>query len=175
MKTQRLLSATHGTGAVTDVAGTGFIGYTGDGGPATSAKLYFPSGVAIDAAGNMYIADTFNHVIRLVNVDTNKITTVAGTGKSYGYSGDGGPATSAKLSDPRGVAIDTAGNIYIADSGNNVIRMVTSGTGIVRTVAGIGGSWGHSGDQSNDIIAPISNVHVPCWVNSNPSRIRQFS
>ena len=146
-KTQRLLSATHGTGAVTTVAGTaGSIGYTGDGGLATSAKLYDPYGVAIDTTGNIYIADSDNHVIRKVDVDTNIITTVAGIGGSSGYSGVGGVATSALLNYPYGIAIDTTGNMYIADSDNHVIRMVNVDTNIITTVAGTAGSNGNIGD-----------------------------
>ena len=145
VKTQRLLSVTHGTGAVTTVAGIlKSVGYSGDGGVATSAMLNYPYGVAVDAAGNIYIADAGSHVIRMLNVDTNVITTVAGTG-AFGYSGDGGLATAAKLNTPQGVAIDAAGNIYIADSVNGVIRLVTKSTGIISTVAGTG-AFGYSGD-----------------------------
>jgi trimeric autotransporter adhesin len=126
------------------VAGTGSYGYSGDGGIATSAKLSYPGGVAIDASGNIYIVDTGNSRIRMVTKSTGIISTVAGTG-SYGYRGDGGIATSASLNFPRGVAIDASGNLYIADTDNNRIRMVTKSTGIISTVAGTGSS-GYSGD-----------------------------
>ena len=122
----------------------GSIGYSGDGGPATAAQLDYPFGVAVDLKGNVYIVDTYNHAIRMVSVDTNIITTVAGFG-SYGYSGDGGPATSATMNQPEDVAVDVQGNIYIADTENNAIRMVTKSTGNITTVAGAG-SIGNSGD-----------------------------
>jgi trimeric autotransporter adhesin len=110
------------TGIISTVAGTGSSGYSGDGGQATSAALRDPYGVAVDASGNIYIADTYNHRIRMVTKSTGIISTVAGTGSS-GYSGDGGQATSASLRDPFGVAVDASGNIYIADSSNDRIRM----------------------------------------------------
>ena len=94
------------TGIITTVAGNGTVGYSGDGGPATSAQLNVPFGVAVDASGNLYIADAYNHRIRKVSA-TGIITTVAGNG-SGGYSGDGGPATSAQLDGPQGVAVDGA-------------------------------------------------------------------
>jgi sugar lactone lactonase YvrE len=131
------------SGIITTAAGNGTYGFSGDGGPATGASLYSPSGVALDAAGNIYIADSRNHRIR--KVDTSGIiTTVAGNG-TFGFSGDGGPATSATLSDPYGVAVDAAGNLYIVDQLNNRIRKVdTSGT--IATVAG-NGTPGFSGDN----------------------------
>ena len=95
--------------------------YSGEGGAATSADLYYPSGVALDTAGNIYIADRDNHRIRKVSVADGTISTIAGTG-SWGSLGDGGAATSASLSYPSGVALDTAGNIYIADEDNHRIR-----------------------------------------------------
>ena len=121
---------------------TRFPGFDGDGGPATSARLRFeagqaadPSGkICFDADGNLYIADSQNHVIRIV--DTNGIiNTVAGVPTVSDYSGDNGPATSAKLSEPRDVAVDADGNLYIADTGNHVIRMVDT-NGIITTVVG---------------------------------------
>lgn len=109
-------------GVITTVAGTGTSGLSGDGGPATSATLREPAGLAIDTSGNLYIADWSNHLIR--RVDTNGIiTTVAGNG-SRTLSGEGGAATSASLNYPRGVAFDSSGNLFIADSSNNRIRMV---------------------------------------------------
>jgi len=126
------------TGVITTVAGNGTQGYGGDGGPATSANLGLSTGVAVDAAGNLYIADTFNNNrIRKVTASTGVITTIAGTG-SVGYSGDGGPATGATLDYPYGLAVDTAGNVYIADSENNRIRRVDASTGLINTVAGNG-------------------------------------
>ena len=129
-------------GIITTVAGNGANGFSGDGGPATNARLYLPWGVAVDIAGNIYIADYGNHRIRKVDT-TGIITTVAGNG-TRGHSGDGGPATNASLYNPMGVAVDSAGNIYIADYGNHKIRKVDT-SGIITTVAG-NGIYGFSGD-----------------------------
>ena len=104
------------TGLLKTVAGTGTSGFSGDGGPATSAQLSggFRMGIFVDASGNVFIADQFNERVRRVAAATGIITTVAGDGTA-GFSGDGGPATSAQLRDPRGVVADGAGNIFIAD------------------------------------------------------------
>ncbi len=119
-------------GGLTVVAGNGTPGYSGDGGAATGAMLNTPSGVAVDAAGNLYIADFSNNRIRKVST-AGTITTVAGTGFS-GYLGDGGPATSAQVNQAQGVAVDGAGNLYIADTGNNAVRQVTP-AGVINTLA----------------------------------------
>jgi trimeric autotransporter adhesin len=132
------------TGNITTYAGTGTVGSSGDGGQATLARLNNPQGVTIDASGNLYIADTNNHRIRLVTKSTGIITTVAGIG-SYGYSGDGGPATQAQLNFPQSTAVDSSGKIYIADFNNNRIRLVTKSTGIITTYAG-NSTYGYSGD-----------------------------
>ena len=129
-------------GIITTVAGNGNAGYGGDGGPASSASLNCQYGVAVGPDGSIYIADSSNNRIRRVGPD-GIITTVAGNGNA-GYSGDGGPATSASLTDPDGVAVGPDGSIYIADSGNNRIRRVGP-DGIITTVAGNGNS-GYSGD-----------------------------
>ncbi|MGA2434777.1 MAG: BACON domain-containing carbohydrate-binding protein, partial [Bryobacteraceae bacterium] len=122
-------------GVITTVAGNGTPGYTGDGAAAISAQLHWPYGVAVDASGNLYIADTGNNVIREVSNGT--ISTIAGNFTAgAGYSGDGGAATSAELRQPNGVAVDASGNVYIADTGNNVIRKVSGGT--ISTLAGNG-------------------------------------
>jgi sugar lactone lactonase YvrE len=125
-------------GALTVVAGSSTLpGYSGDGGAAASAQLMQPSGLAVDSAGNLYIADTGNNVIRKVTVATGLISTVAGNG-TPGYSGNGSLATIAQLGHPRYVAVDGSGNLFIADSDNSVIRKVTANTGVIRTVAGTG-------------------------------------
>ena len=134
-------------GTMTTVAGTGNTDFTGDGGLATSADLYYPSAVTADAAGNLYIADVYNNVIRKVDAATQTISTVAGNGTS-GYSGDGYAATSAELSEPEWVSVDGAGNLYIADTGNNVIRKVDAATQIITTVAGTSGVSGDCLDPS---------------------------
>ena len=123
------------TGTITTIAGTGEVGFSGDGGPAAEAQLYGPSGVAVDGAGNVYIADRNNERIHKVDT-TGTITTIAGTGE-YGFSGDGGPAAEAQLRSPNGVAVDGAGNLYIADRNNHRIRKVDS-TGTITTIAGTG-------------------------------------
>ena len=123
------------TGVITTVAGDGTRGFGGDGGPAVAAQLYFPAGVALDGAGNLYIADTGNRRIRKVDA-TGVITTVAGTGRR-GSGGDGGPAVAAQLRAPYGVALDGAGNLYIADTANQRIRKVDA-AGVITTVAGFG-------------------------------------
>jgi uncharacterized protein (TIGR03437 family) len=135
---------------IATVAGIGGFGFSGDGGPATSASICLPAGVALDSAGNLYIADSFNNRIRKVSGGT--ITTVAGNG-NQGFSGDGGPATSASLFTPIGVAVDSAGNLYIADSFNNRIRKVSGGT--ITTVAG-SGSDGFAGNGGPATSASLS-------------------
>ncbi len=144
------------SGDIGVVAGqTGSSGYSGNGGAATSATLYFPHGVAVDGNGNLYIADTTNQVIRKVMASTGDISTVAGSGTS-GYSGDGGAATSAELSNPYGVAVDAGGNVYIADTGNYVIREVSASTGYISTIAGNGTS-GYSGNGGPAASAQLSS------------------
>jgi hypothetical protein len=130
-------------GTMTILAGTGAGTYTGDGGAALSATLNAPQGVAVDAAGNLFIADTANHVIREVSADTGIITTVAGNGTAA-FTGDTGLATAASLHSPSSVALDLAGNVYVADTGNHAVRRFFPG-GIITTVAGDGTS-GFSGD-----------------------------
>jgi sugar lactone lactonase YvrE len=132
------------TGVITTVAGNGSAGDSGDGGPATAAALRKPSDVFIDGAGNVFIADTENSRIRCVDAATGVITTVAGNGAD-GFSGDGGPATAARIRKPQGVFVDGAGNLFIADTDNNRIRRVDAATGIITTVAGSGAA-GFSGD-----------------------------
>ncbi len=135
-------------GMITTIAGNGIASYSGDGGLAKNAQLSYPSGLSIDHHGNLYIADEGNNVIRKINT-AGIIRTVAGNGfgtgtATGGYTGDGGLATAAELFDPRSVSIDLSGNLYIADAGNNVVRKVDT-SGIITTFAGIG-TAGYSGD-----------------------------
>jgi sugar lactone lactonase YvrE len=143
----RIRMVTKSTGIITTVAGNGYFDDGGDGGQATSAGLRNPHGVAVDASGNIYIADDLNHRVRMVMKSTGIITTVAGDGTA-GFKGDEGQATSAGLYNPRGVAVDASGNIYIADSMNYRLRMVTKSTGIITTVAGDGtATYNYKGDD----------------------------
>src|SRR5438132_897503 len=132
------------TGNIQTVAGNGTQGFSGDGGPATSASLYFPEGVFVDSSGNIFTADHLNGRIREVDVATGTIQTVAGNG-TFGFSGDGGPATNAELAQPTGVYVDSSGNMFIVDTFNSRIREVDAATGIIQTVAG-NGTFGFSGD-----------------------------
>ena len=141
------------SGIISTIAGTGIAGYSGDNGAATDAQLYNPKGVAVDSSGNIYIADSSNHRIRKVDSSGN-ISTIAGTGTA-GYSGDGGFATDAQLYNPKGVAVDSSDNIYIADSSNNRIRKVDS-SGIISTIAGTGIA-GYSGDNGAATDAQLYN------------------
>jgi uncharacterized protein (TIGR03437 family) len=144
------------SGVITTVAGNGTPGFSGDHSSATGAELYGPSGVAVDANGNLYIADYFNNRVRMVSGGV--ITTVAGNGTS-GSGGDNGPAISAQLSGPRGVAVDAAGNLYIADSANNRIREVSGG--VITTVAG-GGAFalGDGGPATKAVMSLPTAVAV---------------
>ena len=151
-------------GIITTVAGNGLSDYSGDGGPATEASLYYPSGVAVDMAGNLYVADTSNNRIR--KVDTHGIiTTVAGNGTS-GYSGDGGPAVEASLNRPYEVALDVSGNLYIADSWNHCIRKVDT-NGIITTVAGRGTTSfnGNSGPATEAELGSIFGITIDLMGN----------
>jgi trimeric autotransporter adhesin len=128
-------------GVITTIAGSGSLGYSGDGGPATSAQLAYPCGLAFDAAGDIYIADSGNNVIREITNGT--ISTVYGT-NTRGYAGDFGQGIAAEFYSPLGLAMDSSGNLYISDSGNNVIRVISS-AGVINTSAGIE-EPGYSGD-----------------------------
>jgi uncharacterized protein (TIGR03437 family) len=167
------------SGTITTVAGSGNQGFSGDGGPATAASLDYPYGIAVDSAGNLYIADTHNNRIREVTTD-GVIHTIAGSG-TRGYSGDGGPATGASLSNPRGVQVDSAGNVYIADSFNHVIREVNKKTGAIATIAGTGAS-GFTGDggpaTSATLNTPLGvladgagNIYIVDTLNSRLRRV----
>ena len=147
------------SGTISTFAGTGVgtrdYGFNGDGGPADRALLAFPEGVVVDAVGNVYIADTDNHRIRMVDA-SGIIRTIAGSGES-GFDGDDGPAISALLSEPSGVATDGAGNLYIADSRNHRIRKVDA-SGIIHTIAGtgVGGATREGGlAVESDLFRPL--------------------
>lgn len=148
------------SGNIITVAGTGTVGFSGDGGAATSAQLDTPTGIAVDATGNLYIADSHNQRIREVSGGT--ITTIAGTGVP-GFAGDGGAATSAQLDLPKGIAVDGSGHIYIADSGNNRIRKISGTT--ISTIAGTG-EQGYSGDGS---VATAATLDSPTSVAADAS------
>src|SRR6266480_2249440 len=141
---ERIRKIAAATGIITTVAGNGVLGFTGDGGAATKASLNSPASVALDASGNLYVADYANHRIRKVAAATGIITTVAGNGINS-FAGDGGAATNASLNYPASVALDASGNLYIADPNNNRIRKVAAATGIITTVAGGGSSLGDGG------------------------------
>jgi len=145
-------------GIITTIAGKGTAGYSGDGGLADSAQLNTPSGIAVDAIGNVYIADGHNSRIRKISTN-GIITTIAGK-DTNGFSGDGGPADSAQLSYPQGILFDSVGNLYIADAGNNRIRKVNT-AGIISTLAGTGKSI-DSGDGGPATAASISvaEIHI---------------
>ena len=170
----------HSSNLVNFFAGNGTYGYLGDGGAATSAEMTYDYGVAKDSTGNVYIVDTYNQIIRVVNTG-GIISTFAGTPQRAGFTGDGGPATSALLYYPNGVAVDSKGSVYIADYSNNVVRKVTAGT--ISTIAGIGGRAGYSGDGGPATAAllysptavavdPLANVYIADY---NNCRVREVS
>jgi uncharacterized protein (TIGR03437 family) len=160
---------------VKTIAGGGSTGYYGDGGPATSAALFDPAGVFVDAFGNVFVADTSNNVIRKFTIGGN-ITTVAGnSGGTAGFSGDGGPATSAELHNPTSVWVDASGNMFIADSGNQRIRKVSS-SGTITTIAGNGreGATGDGGpatsaglyDPLGVVVDASGNIFIAAALNN---------
>lgn len=177
------------TGIITKYAGTGVSSYTGDGGLAGNASLNSPMGVALDGAGNLYVADTGNNVVRKITLATGIITTVAGSGVQ-GFAGDGGAAVDAKFSQPAGITLDASGNLYIADTSNQRIRKVNAATGIIATVAGNGnpsafgdGKGTYSGDGGPATSAGLSlpygvafdasgNMYIPDSANY---RIREVN
>ena len=167
------------SGLITTVAGTGVAGYSGDDGPATQAQLAGPRGIAVDAAGNLYIADTANHRVRKVSATTGIITTVAGTGVA-GSKGDGGAATLAQLNAPSDVAVDSGGEIYIADSQNNRIRKTSRGNLITVAGAGVEGFAGDGGPAVDALLDTPASVSVDGAFNiyisdTGNQRIRRVS
>ncbi|MEU4796608.1 hypothetical protein [Streptomyces sp. NPDC023327] len=141
-------------GSIATVAGTGEPGFGGDGGPATEAALNEPGGLVCDAAGHLYVADYWNHRVRRIAPD-GSITTVAGTGEP-GYGGDGGPATRAALNEPRGLALDGAGTLYVAEWKGHRVRAIGA-DGRITTVAGTG----EPGSGPDGVPAVDSDLHHP--------------
>jgi hypothetical protein len=156
------VSLTPSAGIITTVAGNGTEGYSGDGGSAINAELNKPSSIGVDAAGNLFIADTYNQRVRKVNASSGNITTVAGNGTA-GYTGDGGSATSAEVYYPANIAVDGPGNIYVADNLHARIRKVPISTGTISTVAGNGTS-GYTGDGGAATSAEINPGGI--WIDA---------
>ena len=175
-------------GTITTIAGTpNSCGFSGDGGQATSAQLYYPSGVAVDGLGNLFIADNANCVVRQVILSTGIISSYAGI-HSCGYSGDGGPAASARLNNVSAVATDSAGNLYIGDTNNCLVRKVTKSTLNINLIAGLVTSGipqcGYSGDGTAAIGAKMNQMYgvavngagtTVTVADTNNQRIRQFT
>ncbi len=145
----RIRKVTASTGIISTIAGTGVAGYSGDNGPASSAKINKPYGLYADQIGNVYFADISNNVVRKINAMTGTITTIAGGGSSLG---DGSPATNAQLNAPQNVYLDSAGNIYIGEIGR--IRKINGTTNIITTIAG-NGIQGLSGDGGPATLSQI--------------------
>jgi sugar lactone lactonase YvrE len=160
------------TGLISTVAGTGVPGYNGDGVLATEAMINIPAGLVLDGAGDLYFADTGNHIIRRIDGVTKVITTVAGTPAVQGYSGDGGAATAAELTFPEDVALDQAGDLLIADTGNNLIREVAAtptGFGNIHTVAGeVVAGKGVAGFNGDGPTATAAELNSPWGVAVAP-------
>ncbi len=178
---QRIREISATTGLITTIAGTGTQGYSGDAGPATSATIDSPTGFAIDAANNLYLADTHNHRIRRIDAATGIITTIAGTG-APGFSGDTAAATTATLALPHGLTIDPNGNLYLADTENHRIRRIDATTGLITTVAG-DGTQAFSGDGGPAIAASLNTPRAAAvspstlltLADTGNQRIRQFT
>ena len=164
------------TGILTLVAGNGTYGYTGDGGPAVNAQLSWVEGVAVDGSDNVYISDTGNCAIRKVTASTGMITSLVGVPLhpwqgTCGLGGDGGPANAGLINDPWGLVVDPYGNVFFADSGNNLIRVISAG-GILSTVAGSYangvGTYGYSGDGGPATAATLSDpAHLTLDADGN--------
>ncbi len=168
-------------GTIYTIAGSGNQGFNGDNIPATSAELNAPYGVHVDSIGNIYIADTNNFRVRMVSADSKNITTVAGNG-FQGYNGDSIAATGANLNIPYGVFVDSSRNIYIADRGNNRIRLVSANTRKISTIAG-NGNFGYNGDNipattasldypETMFIDKVGNIYI---ADTNNQRIRKVA
>ncbi len=163
------------TGVISTVAGLGERGFGGDGGQAGVARLYFPHGIALDETGNLYIADAGNHRVRKVEAHTHIISTIAGTGRTEFY-GDGGPATDAGLSVPRGVALDSQGALFIADTQHGCIRRVDR-DGRILIVAGSDPRKVEKGEAPIYLRAPVGLALGPdgqiYWADATLSRVKK--
>ena len=148
-------------GVITTIAGMGQAGYSGDGGPATAARIGYISALALDPVGNLYVSDPYNHCVRRIS-SSGTIQTVAGG--SFGTGGDGGPPTSAQLKYPRGLAVDRNGNLFVADSLNNRIRVAAAG-GVLFTAAGTGAA-GFGGDAGP---GPYASLNLPYALAADPA------
>lgn len=151
-------------GTVTLVAGNGEAGFSGDGGPATAARLNQPHEIRLDREGNLYFTDMRNHAIRRVDRTTGRITSIAGTGTA-GYTGDGGPAAAATLRQPHSLQFDSDGNLFIGDTGNHVVRRIDRVTGLIRTVAGTG----KPGPTPDDAPIPGVPLNGPRAIDFDPA------
>jgi trimeric autotransporter adhesin len=179
---QRVRKVDGSSRVISTVVGTGAAGYNGDGLAGTSTKLNGPVGLAVDKSNNVYIADVSNHIVRVYDVATGIVTVVAGVPSTPSYLGDGMPATSAKLNGPQSVAVDYAGNVYILDTGNNVVRVVSASTSIISTYAGNGivGSLGDGGQASQAQLStplgiavdPVGNLFI---ADSGNDMVRRVS
>jgi DNA-binding beta-propeller fold protein YncE len=138
-------------GKIETVAGTGKVGYTGDGGPALQATFNLPHEIRFDSAGDLFIVDMKNHVVRKIDLKTKTISTIAGTGKQ-GYDGDGGPANKAQLSQPHSIQFGPDGNLYVCDIGNHTIRLIDMKSNTISTFCGTG----KPGDTPN--LSPIAGT-----------------
>ncbi len=155
----RIRKVSASTGLITTIAGTGIGIFNGDGIVATSANIGSPTGIALDKLGNVYFSDNYTSRVRKVNTSTGIISTVAGTGTA-GFSGDGGAAATANINQPYAVAVDSVGNVYIADYTNQRIRKVDAASGVITTIAGTG-TAGFDGDGG---IATAAKIYYPAGI-----------
>ncbi len=160
----------HATGVLTTFAGNGTQGFSGDLGPATSASIDTPSGLTLDTAGNLYLADTHNQRIRRVDASSGIISTVAGTGQP-GFSGDATAAAAATLRLPRGLSLDASGNLYLADSSNHRVRRIDAVTSQIATIAG-DGTQAYAGDFNP---AVLGSLNSPRAIAMSPSALPTVS